>query len=87
MSSGEFEAQLQQSVQAHRDAIAEMVAQAKRRIESGVPVSAPQPSLATDSFAADPFAPEPFASEPFEDDAFVAARSGSGPAVRFDDFE
>lgn len=87
MSSGEFEAQLQQSVQAHRDAIVEMVAEAKRRIERGVPVPALRPSPAPNPFADDAYVPEPFAAEPFEDNTFAAARSGSGPAVRFDDFE
>jgi hypothetical protein len=36
MSSGDFAAELEQSVKQHREAIASMVAQAKARIEQGV---------------------------------------------------
>lgn len=80
MSSGDFEARLRQSVQAHREAVAQMAAEAKRRIETGVPVRTappPPPAMFREEVEADPF----------EDAAFAAARSGSGPAVRFDDVD
>lgn len=80
MSSGDFEARLHQSVQAHREAIAEMAGEAKRRIEMGMPARTavpPAPPALNDEIEADPF----------EDAAFASARSGGGPAVRFDDVD
>jgi hypothetical protein len=55
MSSADFEAQLEQSVKAHRETIAEMAARAKERIDEEIaavkPVDVPAPPV-SDAFAA-----------------------------------